>query len=193
MSGSILRPLALLAAASIAVHDLRYLLAFGDDAGHVLADQGHAYMATLSPLVGGLLTIGFARLVLGAAAGASGAPVSRIRARRVWPLAALALLTIFSVQELLEGMFATGHPSGWSGVFGHGGWLAIALSLALGGVVALAMRVAKRLEAGAPIVRAPRWIAAPPQVGMVSAGERRVRRRLLAQHLAGRGPPARSA
>ena len=193
MSGAILRPLALLAAASIAVHDLRYLLAFGNDAGHVLADQGHAYMATVSPLVGVLLTVGFARLLLGAAAGGRRGQVSAIRARRVWPLAALALLTIFSVQELLEGMFATGHPSGWTGVFGNGGWLAIALSLALGGVVALAMRVAKRLEAGAQLVRAPRWLAATPHVCTLLGAEPHITRRLLAEHLAGRGPPALTA
>jgi len=87
MSGAIPRPLALLAVAPIAVQELRYLLAFGDEAGHVLADQGHAYMATVSLLVSGLLTIGFAQLLLGAAAGGSRGPVP-IRLRRISPVAA---------------------------------------------------------------------------------------------------------
>src|SRR6185437_1979020 len=52
-------------------------------------------------------------------------------------------LALYSCQELLEGMLSTGHPGGFEGVFGDGGWWAVPLALACGTVVAAALRGAR--------------------------------------------------
>ena len=39
----------LLAAGALAVHELRYALAYGDHAGHEAAAQGHAYLSLVVP------------------------------------------------------------------------------------------------------------------------------------------------
>jgi hypothetical protein len=62
-----------------------------------------------------------------------------------------ALLALYSCQELLEGMLSSGHPGGFDGVFGDGGWWAVPLSLACGLVIAAALRGARA---------AIRWAAA---------------------------------
>src|SRR5215218_3807227 len=49
--GLTLRAMALLAPGTLAVHELRYLAAYGGDAQPSLDHQGHAYLAALTPLV----------------------------------------------------------------------------------------------------------------------------------------------
>ncbi|HVO53659.1 MAG TPA: hypothetical protein VMT37_04525 [Solirubrobacterales bacterium] len=133
---------ALMAAAVLTVHQLRYELVYGSHAGSELAAQGHAYLGFLMPLVA---------MGLAAAAGLfivelGQANVGRSRRPRglslplLWALASLALLAIYSSQELGEGFLASGHPGGLVGVFGHGGLIAVPLSLVLGAVVAMCLR-----------------------------------------------------
>jgi hypothetical protein len=184
-----MRPVALLIAGAIAVHDLRYLLGFGGDAGHALAERGHGYMVALTPIVGVLLTFGFAWLLLRTARAGAAASASEVRVRRIWPVAALALVSVFTVQELLEGALASGHPSGFAGVVSSGGWVAGPLAVAFGGVIAFAVRVADVLERTSPLVRAPRP-AAPARVApAVVAAYATPARRVLAVRLPARGPP----
>ena len=57
------RAAALLPLAALGVHDLRYRLAYGGDAGHELARQGHAYLGIAKPLVGVLCALVAAELV----------------------------------------------------------------------------------------------------------------------------------
>ena len=45
-------------------------------------------------------------------------------------------MAIYVSQELLEGLFATGHPGGVAGIFGYGGWWSIPAALAVGLVLA---------------------------------------------------------
>jgi len=72
-----LRGAALMPAAALAVHQLRYRLAFGARAPHELAAQGHAYLSTLAPWIALLaaLAVGAAlgRLARRWAAGGAGA------------------------------------------------------------------------------------------------------------------------
>src|SRR4051794_26472379 len=108
-----LRAGALLAAGSLAVHELRYAAGWGDPA----AGGGHGYLAVAAPLVA---------LVLALACGVWLARIGRAAAtaagRRslTWLGASASLLGVYVVQETLEALAATGHP----GLLAHGGWIA---------------------------------------------------------------------
>jgi hypothetical protein len=149
-----LRGAALMPAAALGVHQLRYELAFGADAPRALAQQGHAYLSSLTPWIV-LLTA----LVLGASLGSlaqrwargpeaqeAGALSRRTAGVRVWLLASAALFSIFAGQELLEGMFAGGHAAGVAAVLGGGGWWALPAALFVGGLLALALRAGTALS-----------------------------------------------
>ncbi len=133
---------------ALAVHQLRYYVAFGSRAPAHLARDGHAYLSTIEP---------FALLCVALAIGAL---VGRLAASwrhpatgsappfaRVWAVCALTLFAIYCGQELFEGLFAVGHPAGVAGVLGHGGWIALPAALAIGAALALTLRVAERLVA----------------------------------------------
>src|SRR5947208_17062787 len=110
-----LRLAALLGAGAFAVHQLRFLLAFGGHAGERLAVEGHAYLAPVAPLAMWLLLALFVQLLAGAAP-ARLAPA--VRLRRLWLGSSAALLVVYCAQELLEGMLVNGHPAGLSAIAG---------------------------------------------------------------------------
>jgi hypothetical protein len=187
------RAAALLAGGSFALHQLRYLLGYGVHSHRELAQQGHAYMTLVAPLVAVLLVIAIADLAARLAAarpGGRSAPVPTLR--RLWALATGCLLATYCLQESIEGAVAPGHPSGLLGVVGHGGAVAAPLAAAIGLVVALALRGADRaIElADAPPVR----IAAPRPA--LSLGVARLAHplggRRMGRRLGGRSPPAPS-
>lgn len=189
------RAAALLPAAVLTVHQLRYQLAFGSRSDVRLAAEGHQYLASLAPLAAMLVAIG-AGVFIAALARAwrdgSGLPS---RAGRgffaVWLLSAATLLAIYCGQELAEAMLSAGHPGGLAGVFGEGGLWAMPLSLLLGAALALALRVAEaaicwaggRRVRSAPPPRRPAAAAVPFDALLVPA-------RPLASAAAGRAPPA---
>src|SRR5215216_41129 len=119
---------ALLLAGALGVHELRYLLAFGGGAQSALAAHGHGYLALLAPSLSLLTALGLAVGLVRAAAAPSARSSAFVRVCRLWPAASVALLAIYVSQELLEGLLAPGHPTGWAGVFGSGGWLAVPLA-----------------------------------------------------------------
>ncbi|HTT93969.1 MAG TPA: hypothetical protein VMF55_04810 [Solirubrobacterales bacterium] len=198
-----LRAAALMPAAVLTVHQLRYLLAFGGGSGAELEKEGHQYLSALAApiamLVAIVIGLFFARLAaawrVGAGEGRDGAapePASAPRhgfLRLALSIGA-ALLALYSCQELLEGMLSTGHPGGFEGVFGAGGWWAVPLAFACGAVVAAALR-----GAGAAI----RWAAGRHRHRTASHGRPaptpRPRRLVLprpvplAAAAAGRAPP----
>jgi hypothetical protein len=134
-----LAPIALLPPAAFAVHQLRYMLAFGPRAGLELARTGHSYMHSLVPWLIALvaLTIGGFLNALGRAfARRTSAPGYALSLAGMWLACSAALVAIFVCQELLEGVFLTGHPAGLVGVFGFGGWWSIPASLCIGLVLA---------------------------------------------------------
>lgn len=148
---------ALLGAGAFAVHQLRFLLAFGQGSSGRLAAEGHAYLVPVAPLVVLLLLAAFVQLLASAVRGAA-APA--IRVRRLWAGAAAALFAVYCAQELVEGMIASGHPGGLAAILGGGGWLALPLSVAFGLVIALLMRGAAAATAGLA-ARRP-WAPPPP-------------------------------
>jgi hypothetical protein len=192
-----IRAAALMPAAVLTVHQLRFQLAFGGRAESRLASEGHQYLGALAPIAAMILAIGVGLFL---------ATVSRARRRemdedegrrppstfaRTWLLAAVALLAIYCGQELLEGFLASGHPGGIAGVFGEGGLWAVPLSVALGAVVALGLRVADlavRWAAGRPArSHVPR---SPIRLFLPAAGVFLALREPLADAAAGRAPPS---
>jgi len=184
-----LRCFALLGAGALALHDLRYLIAYGGDAGRALDEQRHGYLGTVAALVAVAVVAAVAALVAGLVRGRG--PATRPRSWRVrWPAASGALLVVYAAQELAEGVLASGHPEGLAGVAGHGGWVAVALAAVLGAVVATLLRGAEvALERFGGAARAPRL--RPPRTALPRA-PLAVRPRpagALARPGAGRAPP----
>lgn len=172
------------------LHDLRYLLAFGSDANAELAHRGHDYLALATPILGVLAALASARFFIGLATGMS--VDQRARGfRSIWAAATLALLAIYSAQELAEGALASGHPAGLDALLDGNGWVAAPLALVIAAVVARAV-VGLRSARSFHVVRLRRELAAP----VADAGLRvlvsiaRRRPRLLAERFAGRAPPA---
>ena len=185
-----LRSAALLSAGALAVHELRYLLAYRDHAGTALAEQGHSYLAAVMPVSVGVIVLAISqllwRLLVGRAR--AGALPSRTRLATI---VTLCLVGVYVAQESVEGVVFAGHPAGLEGVFGHGGWLALPLAVAIGALIALLLHAAARLEDEPPRLRVslPRRL---PQVAHTARpGQRAFARRLhpCASFLAPRAPP----
>jgi hypothetical protein len=198
-----LRAAALMPAAVLTVHQVRFMLAFGGSSGEELEKEGHQYLSALAaPIamsVAIVVGLFFARLVSAwrdgagegdARSGAASDPASRRGFLRLALLIGASLLALYSCQELLEGMLSNGHPEGFNGVFGDGGWWAVPLSLLCGLAIAAALRGARA---------AIRWVASRRRRPTISherpAAAPRPRRltlpRLvpLAGAAAGRAPP----
>lgn len=183
---------ALLAAGALAVHELRYALAYGDHAGREASAQGHAYLTVLLPAV--VLAVLFAAAhALLRFAGGPGSGSRGPRFTRLWLGCTVALVAAYCGQELIEGWLAGGHPAGVAGVLEHGGWIALVCAPLIGGVVALAVRGAA--AATEPRAWAAAWrprpagaapTASPPPAFQPSPDP-------LARFLAARGPPLTSA
>jgi hypothetical protein len=171
-----LRLTALIGAGAFGVHQLRYTLSYGHEGG------GHGYLIPLGPVLAACLLLVFA-VALGRIARAAEEPTPR--AGRVWAGASAALIALYYAQESIEGLATGAGP----GAFGHGGWVAVPLAMAVGLAIALFMcgaAAASDLVTGrapwsqaaepAPVqVDLPPWL--PPST------------RASARHLAARGPP----
>ncbi len=178
----------LLALGAFGVHQARYLLAFGPESGEQLSHQGHDYLAGAVPYLAGLALAALVATLLGSR------PGSR-PARASWPRRALsyavAMLAIYSCQELIEGAFGPGHPAGPDALLAAAGWIALPLALLFGGLAALAMRALEQIEAAlaAPARASARRL--PPRTTGVPRLGRSPSRLLspLAFGLARRPPP----
>jgi hypothetical protein len=131
--------LALMPAAAFAVHQFRYWLAFGGDAGAHLQAQGHSYLNSLAPWIVLLIAVavgGFLRALGRALGGTCSLPRYTVSFAALWLLCAVSLVAIYVCQEFLEGLFATGHPAGLGGIFGYGGWWCVPAAVGVGLVLA---------------------------------------------------------
>ena len=181
----------MVAAGSLAVHEARYAVSYGDGAGGVLAAQGHGYLTWIAPLVAILVAVASGGFVATLAAPCREVS-NRVRTGRVWIAASGALTAIYLLQETLEGMLAGGHPAGVAGVLADGGWTAVLFALAIGALIALTLRGARVVrEAAARWLRPAAWVSAPATNTFLRPIVPGVpRRAVLARHLAGRAPPA---
>ena len=130
---------AVVPAGALAVHQLRFLLAFGTGAGAQLTRQGHSYLHSLAPWVVLLLGVAagaFLRALGRALGGQRSVPRFTLSLAALWAVCSACLLAIYASQELLEGLFATGHPAGLAGIFGYGGWWSIPAAACVGLVLA---------------------------------------------------------
>jgi hypothetical protein len=182
----------LLPAAAFAVHQLRYSLAYGSHANQVLAAQGHSYLNSLAPWLVLLLALGAGAFLLRLAGVLAGR--SNMRPRRsalgLWGLSSGSLVAIYVVQEFLEGLFAVGHPAGFAGVFGHGGWWALVVAIAVGAAVASLLHVACAIVVAAKRLAARRPFFGLPPLDLRLTAVSLVPRPSLAYAAAGRAPPA---
>jgi hypothetical protein len=181
-----LRAAVLTLAGALLVHEGRYLFA-PPEHEHALA-AAHTYLGWLVPTAGALLFLAFAQVA---------ARIGRVRGEDVrlpgvgalWVGAAGCLLSVFLVQECAEGFIAHGELPLLGDILGAGGWVAVPLCAAVGGLVAL-------LLAGA--ARVLRWAIArrsTPRRRLGAVRTRAVvalvpRASVLARRLAGRAPPA---
>jgi hypothetical protein len=184
---------AVVPAAAFAVHQLRYSLAFGGAAGGELQRQGHSYLHSLVPWVVVALALavgGFLSALGRAMAGQKSLPRFSLSFVALWLTCASCLVAIYTAQELLEGLFLTGHPAGLSGVLGYGGWWAVPAALSVGLVLAALLHGARWVLEDV----AARCAAAPAGRRAAARAERpraAVLPRLapLAAGWCGRGPP----
>jgi len=185
---------ALVPPAALAVHQLRYLLAFGGNAGVELSRQGHSYLHSVVPWIVLVIGVGIGAFLwaLGRALGGRlSVPRYTLSLAALWLVCSVCLVVIYVTQESLEGVFATGHPGGIAGVFGSGGWWSIPAALCVGLVLAAVFHgaswvlreVARRCAGNRPD---PARVAAPRQRLPVSLA---LRPSPLAGCAAGRAPP----
>ena len=141
-------PLALMPAAAFAVHQLRYWLTFGGHAGAELQAQGHSYLHSVVPWIVLLIALSagvFLRALGRAFGGWCSLPRYTLSFAALWRLCAACLVAIYVIQEVVEGLFATGHPGGLAGIFGYGGWWCVPAALAVGLVLAAMFHGARRV------------------------------------------------
>ncbi len=133
-------------AAAFAVHQLRYWLAFGSQAGYELARQGHSYLHSVVPWIVLMIAVAvgaFLRALGRAFGGHRSLPRYTLSFAALWLVCSACLVAIYATQEFLEGLFLTGHPGGLVGIFGFGGWWAIPAAVAVGLVLAAAFQGAR--------------------------------------------------
>jgi hypothetical protein len=185
----------LLASGALGVHQLRYLLAFGGDAGERLASSGHGYLGYVTPLVAALSAMALGRLTgrVSAAWRTGRADDARSSGRAVWLTFTLILLGVYAGQELAEGLLGGGPDTTPVALLAHGGWLALPLAAATAGVMTLALKGAD--AAVALVARAARARRARPPRRAAPARRRPASifvpaGRLLPGARSQRGPPA---
>lgn len=185
------RAIALLAAGSAAVHQLRYVIGYGPRAGHELATQGHTYLGVALPLVAATTIIALAAALMRLAGGTRAGDRRRVHWLALWAAATAALALIYITQETAEGLIATGHPSGLAAFAGGGAWLGLALSVPAGLLMALALRgFAAAPEALAR--RTPRPLARAVAPARLIVPALLPLARVVASGLGARAPPAAS-
>jgi hypothetical protein len=177
---------ALLAAGSLAVHELRYIVGYGEPA----AVGGHGYLAVVAPIVALALALACGLWI--ARLGRAVAPATR--GPLTWAASTAVLVGVFLAQESVEALTAAGHP----GLFAHGGWLALPIAVAVGGMVALVLCGARVADDAAAAVSRPfSPLAAagdrlPIDFALPSLPPAVPRPRVIARRLAGRAPPVAS-
>lgn len=187
----------LMPVATVLVHQLRYLIAYGSRAGHELAEQGDAYVHSLYPWLTALLPLFLGALVvqLGRAAAAPRAQRGGATPRLsvLWAGAFTALLIGYIGQETLEVLLGSAHAGFFTQAFGAGGWCAVPIAAAVSLAWALLARgtqAALRAVAG----RARAW---PSPTSARATGAHRFPKTPtlappacpLSRRLAGRAPP----
>jgi hypothetical protein len=140
------RGAALMPVAVMAVHQLRYVLAFGSDFERELFSRGDAYTGWLTPVCGVLLALVLGALV-GRVAEACRTGVAghspRLTWRALWCALTLTLVVCFCVQEWLELLLDPSHAGTLAGIFAAGGWTALPAAAAVAALLVTLLRGAR--------------------------------------------------
>jgi hypothetical protein len=135
-----LRVASILAIGAFALHQLRYLLAFG---GSPSAEHGHGYLADLlAPLAVLVLAASLATLVRGT----EGASTTGASLGRRIVVFAVGLLAIYTGQEALEAILTGGDPVGVATAVAGRGWVVLPLALGIGALAALLLGALEAAE-----------------------------------------------
>lgn len=159
----------------MAIHQLRYAIAYGDGAPHALAAH-HAYFDLALPAVATVFVVALSAVLIRIARGRAAAPDRRTSFFALWLCCALALGTVYGVQETLEG----------AGALAGGGWIGFALAFPAGFLVALAMRGADAAAVRMPAVTLRMHVVRTVRLAVRATA---VRIRLEASRLGARAPP----
>ena len=180
-----------IAPSALVLHELRYLIGFGHHAHEALAERGHAYLPLAGGLAGLLFALAAAQLI-----------VALDRARRtaraeeppslvqIWLVLAVALVAVYTGQELLEAALTSGRDVSPAAVLGNGGVSALPLALAIGALAALLVRGAGRRVALMARRDRPRPARPAPLTPRRRVAPELTPTSVIARHLAGRAPPA---
>jgi len=174
---STLRAIALLGAGAVAVHQLRYAIAYGNAAPRQLAVHNHGYMDLTLPAVATIFVVALAALLIRIARGRATRPGGRTPLVALWLCCALALGTIYGVQETFEG----------AGAIGGGGWIGFALAFPAGLLVALALQGADAAEIW---MRAPLLYIRVLRTARIAIASEAAQQRLIDLRFGARAPPA---
>jgi uncharacterized membrane protein YgdD (TMEM256/DUF423 family) len=148
----------ILAVGAFGLHQLRYLIVSGASSAE---HSAHGYMPDLmAPIAVLVLAAALATLIRGT----EGATPERAPLGRRIALFAGALFAIYVGQESLEAILTIGHPGILESLFSGGGWLALPLALAIGGLSAVLARALERVEHAIAIAHAERVRSRPPAV-----------------------------
>jgi hypothetical protein len=150
---------AILALGAFALHQLRYLIAFGGSSSAELAQEGHRYMSDLLPPVS---VLALAAVVATLIRGTEGTSTTRAPLARRIAVFAGALLAIYVGQEVLEGLIASGHPEGVAALLAGSGWIALPLAATIGTLAALLARALEGVERAIAVIHAERPLRARP-------------------------------
>lgn len=184
------RATVLLLAGAVAVHRAVYALA-----GVRPDEHAHAYLDWLTPALVALLFAGVAEVAVRALRVHRRPAAPPPRARVLWPMLSAALVAIFVAQEAGEALLTRGHGHGHELavaelLLSHGAWAAAPVALAIGALLALALRGAAAADAWSLALVPPRPAAPAPRVApLPRAAALGAPRDVLARNLAGRGPP----
>ncbi|HEY5197467.1 MAG TPA: hypothetical protein VIJ51_10625 [Solirubrobacteraceae bacterium] len=189
---------AMFPAGVLAVHELRYVLAYGSHAGRELTAHGDTYVGSGALVAGLLLVVPISALVIGVRRARRGLPGGRLSALAPWQswLAwSLLLIAGFVALEGIEMIFESEHPDGFAGVFGGGGWWAAPAAGAVAALFTLLRRGARALVRRVARRWCERPLRAATSVSLPRAAGRgrRPRPAPLAGRAAGRAPPHRQA
>ena len=179
---------AFLAAGVLGVHEVRYRL-LDDQAGTEASSAGHGYLGALTAMVGVALVLALGRYLHFWVGRRSEENATNVRPLGLWALASSAVLAGYVGQELIAGWLAAGHPVGIDGLLAQGGWVALPLSVAAGGLIGLVLRTARqvlrrRADPAPSLSSRVADLRRFSPVDVVIACSRR-----LARHLACRAPP----
>jgi hypothetical protein len=170
---------ALMAAGTFGVHQVRFALS--DD--HARAVYGHGYLSAVAPALAALLLLAVAA---GLGRAMRGTVEHAPRLRRAWAGASGGLIVAYCTQESIEGLLTHGRATG---MFAHGGWVALPLALAVGLAIALITRGAAAASLAPGKAVRPTALSHAPLVEALLPPWTARRTRAAARHLAARGPP----